>query len=240
MKNPAQTIDRVLNIFETVALEGPISLKVIVEKTQIPRSAVHRSLQNLQSLGWIRARLHDHSYEVTSHFDNIMANSHSALSQSEEFEETLKQVRNLGCHADLAIFRGRGKFETIESTDKQAIIGARHSLVTSTLSIVALRQLTPVLRIRHLQAFLKEATPHETNMIKSGQIAQKLASSEPTVPLISSLGVSVALPDNNEQGTSMLIRPIPGDKSSYEALVEQSQSVTALFEYIGTSVTSKE
>ena len=232
MKNPAQTIDRVLKVFETVALKGPISLKMLVEETQIPRSATHRALQNLQGLGWIRARLIDHSYEVSSSFDHIMANSHSATSQSEDHEDLLVNIRAKGCHADLGIFRGRGKFETIESTDRKAVIGNRHSLVSSSFSIVALRQLPPLARIRHLEAFLKDATLDEEAIIQSGQMADRLNVTTPLEPLISTLGVSLPLPDDTEQGVSLLIRPIAGQRDAYDTLVEHSQAADILWNYI--------
>jgi DNA-binding IclR family transcriptional regulator len=232
-KNPTQTIDRVLTIFEAVALQGPISLKDLVSETDVPRSAVHRALQNLQGLGWIRARLIDHTYEVTAKFDHVMANSHSSSPQTEEQEALMITIRALGCHVDLGMFRGRGKFETIESTDRRTHIGNRHSLVSSAFGIVALRQLSPIKRIRHLEGFLKDATPSEEAIIQSGQMAERLNVANPNSPLVSSQGISVPLIDNTEQGLSILIHPIPGKRAPYDSMLEHSQSAVALWKHIG-------
>lgn len=165
----SKATERLLDVFEIIAAHGPISLSNLASQSGIPRSAVHRAAQVLQQRGWVRARLNDHAYEVSSHFDMRMANGHIASAEVELITPVLNSIAERGTfHADLGLFIRAGEFETVESTERSVQIGTRHSMVASSLAITAQFALSPTALVRHLDAFAKDAKEFEKRVVTSG------------------------------------------------------------------------
>lgn len=160
-----KTTQRVFLIFETIAQKGPISLKELCESVALPRSAVHRAVQTLQERQWVRARLFDHSYEVTSRLDLVVAKSRAAAEELEMVTPVMKAMDSSQLYVDFGMFTEFGRFETLDSSDKALSIRRRHSFATSLMAKMVLRNLPKAEQLRHLDSYLKGASREETKLI---------------------------------------------------------------------------
>lgn len=170
----AKTTERVFVIFETIARKGPVSLADLTDYVNLPRSAVHRAVQTLQKREWVRARLYDHCYELSSRFDMFMANCRAAHSEVEEITPILKTVSADGFFAEFGLFTRLGFFELLESTDKHNVLGEAVSLVQNPMPKAILRKLPTDQRVRHAQAHLNQCSREDEVAIKSGIFAKDL------------------------------------------------------------------
>lgn len=233
MSESSKIHDRTLFVFETIARQGPISLNDLAVQTKIPRSAVHRAAQTLQIQGWIRPRLNDHAYEVSAKFDDMMGLGHFASPDVEKHTRLLQGLSQLGLFGDLGMFRRRGSFETIETTDRKASVGDAHSLVRSKFAIVALRQMSAISRVRHLEAYLTEADEKEALVITSGKMAGLLNMAP--ADHISATGNGVIIPMDNEQnqGLTLRIRRKPSrGKAILADLINETRTTKEALEFL--------
>lgn len=178
---PDKATDRLLSVFETIAQRGPVTLAVLTEATGLPRSAVHRAAQVLQRRGWVRARLSDHAYAVSSRFDDAIANARYAQEEAEALAPLMAELaREWGAQVDLGLFVARGVFEVVDSTARRIRLG-RRSLISSPMAVAAQVSLTPAGRVRHLDAFLMHASDEEAEFVTSGQHFQQVRTTEALV-----------------------------------------------------------
>ena len=169
-----KTTERVFQIFETIARLGPVSLADLTEAVDLPRSAVHRSVQTLQRRGWVRARLYDHCYELSSKFDMFMANCQAASAEVEAIAPLMADISSEGYHVDFGMFTRPGYFETLETTDRNIAITTPHSLLNSLMVLVTLKNLPTSQQIRHIEAYLRYGSETEATAIKAGDASKAL------------------------------------------------------------------
>lgn len=174
MSNALKTTERVFHIFETIARLGPVSLADLTQAVDLPRSAVHRSVQTLQRRGWVRARLYDHCYELSSKFDMFMANCQAALTEVEKIAPVMAEIATQGYHVDFGMFTRPGYFETLETTDRNILITTPQSLLSSMMVLVVLKNLEPAQQIRHIEAYLRYGSVIEAEAIKQGEASKIL------------------------------------------------------------------
>lgn len=171
----SKATERLLSLFEIVANKGPIGLADLSKNSGISRSATHRAAQVLEAQGWIRARLYDHAYEVSSKFDHLMAEGYVALEEVELLTDTMQEIaKRKNFAADVGLFTRTGYFEIIESTDRSMELNRRKSLVNSDIAMCAQLALTPTNQVRHLNAFLAQASDPERKLVTSGMHRQRL------------------------------------------------------------------
>ena len=173
--------DRLLSVFEAIAQRGPLTLAALTDATGLPRSAVHRAAQVLQRRGWVRARLSDHAYAVSSRFDDAIANARYAQEEAEALAPLMARLaREWGGQVDLGLFVARGVFEVVDSTARRIRLG-RRSLVASPIAVAAQVSLPPAGRVRHLDAFLMQASDEEADFVTSGRHFRQVKAAEATI-----------------------------------------------------------
>lgn len=178
---PDKATERLLSVFEAIAQHGPLTLAALTEATDLPRSAVHRAAQVLQRRGWVRARLSDHAYAVSSRFDDAIANARYAQEEAEALAPLMARLaKDWGGQVDIGLFVARGVFEVVDSTARRIRLG-RRSLVVSPIAVAAQVSLPPAGRVRHLDAFLMQATDDEAEFVTSGQHFRQVKNAETTI-----------------------------------------------------------
>lgn len=203
----SKATERLLHLFEIVANEGPIGLADLTSASGISRSAAHRAVQVLEAQGWVRARLFDHSYEVSSKFDQLMAEGLIALEEVEMLAPFMKEVASRKNFAsDVGLFVRTGQFEILESTDRSQELNSRCSLISSDTGMAAQLALSPINQVRHLNAFMGVATDEEQELVTSGTHRQRL--NELQVKGMTAFPDKVILPfeSANKVGGALVIR----------------------------------
>lgn len=209
---PDKATDRLLTVFEVIAKRGPLPLAELTRVTGLPRSAVHRAAQVLQRRGWVRARLSDHAYAVSSRFDDAIADARYSHEDAEALAPVMTRLaERWSCNADLALFVARGVFEVVDSTDRSAELG-RRSLTASGMAIAAQVALPPTGRVRHLEAFLTQARDDEAEFVTSGGHFRQMKAAEAQVLSVGALtdgGAAVLAPFMAPSGVAgtMRLRP---------------------------------
>lgn len=161
--------DRLMAIFEAIALHGPISLNDLSNQTGIPKVSVWRASRSLRENGWVRLRVIDGQLETAPRFDRLLSAAHVPEPEVDELAEI---SQTCAVYDDLAIaigiFCGPGVFMEIESTKRGTPIHEPLSLVHDIQASAAL-QLLPIPEVqRHLEAYARSAVPDERQLIKSG------------------------------------------------------------------------
>lgn len=232
----SKATERLLNLFEIVADKGPIGLADLSKASGISRSATHRAAQVLEAQGWIRARLYDHAYEVSSKFDLMMADGYVALEEVEILTPVMREVakrKNLA--ADVGLFTRTGHFEFIESTDRGIELNIRKSLITSEAAMSAQIALTPTNQVRHVNAFLAQASEPERKLVTSGMHRQRLT--EMLSKGMSAFDNKILLPfeSSNNVGGTLVIRSKRRGRSYRLEMRELAQRALLTFEQQGFS-----
>lgn len=203
----SKATERLLHLFEIVANEGPIGLTDLAKHSGISRSATHRAAQVLEAHGWIRARLYDHAYEVSSKFDAMMADGYVALEEVELIAPIMADIaRYKNFAADLGMFTRTGHFEVIESTERSVVLNRRKSLIASDSALMAQLALTPANQVRHLNAYLTTASEIERKVVTTGTHRQRLT--EMQAKALAAFPNKIILPfeSANNVGGALVIR----------------------------------
>lgn len=170
MPPKTRTTERILDVFEAVMLSGPISLNELSANTGIPRSSAHRAAQVLEAKGWIRPRMFDHAYQVTSLFSREFVSVETTHRVVERLGPSLKSFSaEFELDVELGMFSDIGVFDTLDKTERSYDLDTHQSLVMSPLALMAQLILPPELLVRHLDAYLKTANTGERNEITTGQ-----------------------------------------------------------------------
>lgn len=169
-----KTTQRVFIVFETIVSKGPLTLAQLTDDIDLPRSTLHRALQSLEERGWIRARLHDHAYEVTHRFDVVVANARSAQEELELITPVMQAMASETLFVDFGMFIKPGKFVTLDSNDRKIKLNEPHLLSGSLMAQMALRNLPEAASQRHVDAYLDESPLSERNFLKRDIFLQHL------------------------------------------------------------------
>ena len=170
MKAPSY---RVLLVMDTIGAHGPINLNAICDRLPgVSRAGIWRATVTLRDYWWVRTRLSDNAYELTTKLDLGFANAHFAHELTERaVEEIQKALSQNAKDVTAGTFVAPGQFEIIETTQTNAQIGVPLSLVFDEYAQEAQSQMDPVVLRKHLTAYLKrtDTSAAEADLIRSGQ-----------------------------------------------------------------------
>lgn len=171
-KSPAH---RLLLVLTAIGEHGPISLGELTDLLPVPRTAIWRATATLRDFGWVRIRLSDKAYELTSDCDLKMASCHFAHPACDTATAELQAMRQRGiAAADAGLFITPGRFALIESTRPEAELGASLSLITDPFALAAQAAMPPEDLLRQLRAYQRMADPQEKELIRTGAHARTI------------------------------------------------------------------
>ncbi len=167
---------RVLQVMDAIGQRGPISLNQLCALLPgISRAGIWRATATLREYGWVRTRLADSAFELTSKVDLAMANAHFAHELTDVATvEIARLLSEQAGEVDVGMFTAPGRFEIIESSRPDAQIGHRLSLVTEDFALAVQKHLAPLDLLRHITAYQKSAPPEDAAAIQSGEHVRTL------------------------------------------------------------------
>ncbi|WP_142835981.1 hypothetical protein [Palleronia caenipelagi] len=162
-------------VLSAIGASGPISLTQLCDLLPVPRTAIWRATAILRDFGWVRIRLADNRFELTSACDLALANSHFSHPASDRAAQELLRLREeQNVDTDAGLFVAPGKFEIIESTRSGAPLGQSLSLISEPFALSVQAAMPADQLLRHLRAFQRTATPEDAELISSGAHAKTI------------------------------------------------------------------
>ncbi|PIB23429.1 hypothetical protein BFP76_07710 [Amylibacter kogurei] len=234
MPTKTRTTERILDVFEAVMLSGPISLNELSANTGIPRSSAHRAAQVLERKGWIRPRLFDHAYQVTSLFSREFIAVESAHRIVERVGPSIKSfVSEYDLDAEIGIFSEIGIFDTLDKTERSYDLDTHQSLVMSPLALMAQLILPPELLVRHLDAYLQRANTGERNEITTGQHRLTLTELRKQGPMAISPYFAFPFNDRDKHYGAIVFKQKPSVKPQDHILSRIAPKFGATLDHLG-------
>lgn len=170
MKAPSY---RVLLVMDTIGEHGPISLNALCKRLpDISRAGIWRAAAALRDYGWVRTRLSDNAFELTSKVDFRLANAHFAHEATQQAVDAIqKRLAQGATHVTAGVFVAPGQFEVVESTQAGVQIGVPLSLVFDEFAREAQCHMDQTALLTHLTAYLKrpDVPKEEVDCIQTGQ-----------------------------------------------------------------------
>lgn len=161
--------DRLLTIFETIAAHGPISANELALRTDIPKVSAWRGAKILQDRGWIRPRISDGWFQVSSKFDDILADVVIPPPEVDGVSEILDLFRDAPPVAvAVGIFWSYGYYKEIECNRANENYGHKLSLVDDFQTTAALFLCSENEIARHLRSYARHCPENERKFIESG------------------------------------------------------------------------
>ena len=158
---------------DAIGKHGPISLNALCGLLpDISRAGIWRATAALRDYGWVRTRLADSAFELTSKLDFGLANAHFAHMATERAVEEIQKGLSQGeTHVTVGMFVFPGQFEVIETTQQDVSIGRPLSLVFDECAQDAQCQMDSILLLKHLAAYLNrsDVSEEEADLIRTGQ-----------------------------------------------------------------------
>lgn len=166
---------RALMVMSAIGEHGPITLSGLCALLPVPRTAIWRATATLRDFGWVRIRLADKAFELTSQCDLMLSRSHFSHPATDLAAATLDELRKEGVvAADAGMFTTAGRFSLIESTRADADLGVPLSLLNDKFALAAQAAMPPDELLRHLRAFQRIADPMERELVSSGAHARAI------------------------------------------------------------------
>ncbi|WP_347863999.1 hypothetical protein [Planktomarina sp.] len=164
---------RVLLVMDTIGAQGPISLNALCALLpDISRAGIWRAAATLRDYGWVRTRLADNAFELTSKMDFRLANAHFAHTATEgAVEEINRRLEKGGSDVTACMFVAPGRLEIIETTQADVQIGVPLSLVFDELALAAQSKMDRALLLKHLTAYINrdDLPAEEARIIQMGE-----------------------------------------------------------------------
>ncbi len=168
--------DRLLEVFEAIAQNGPVTLNRLESMLAIPRVSIWRAARSLRARGWVRVRYGNSAFEVSHVFDRLFSDAHVGLPECEDIDEIMPAiVERKRFHGCVGIFAGTGRVRIIEDTALRSRADSFCSLVFSEIALAAQLTCTQKELVRHLEVYLRDAPPEERQIIESGEHGRRLA-----------------------------------------------------------------
>lgn len=147
---------RILLVFETIAQHGPVTLQTLERLLPgVSRTAIWRNADALRAYGWVRMRADDKAFMVTTRPDDVLAKAKaSPLALAELTDRVVPPPKDITAH--FGIFTDMGRFEIIESTQKDSRQGEVLSLVEDDMAFAALVACENAEMLRHLGRWIKD------------------------------------------------------------------------------------
>ncbi|GHA62577.1 hypothetical protein GCM10008927_30000 [Amylibacter ulvae] len=234
MPPKTRTTERILDVFEAVMLSGPISLNELSANTGIPRSSAHRAAQILENKGWIRPRLFDHAYQVTSLFSREFVSVETAHRLAERIGPSLKTfATEFDLDAEIGVFSDIGVFDTLDKTERSSDLDTHQSLVMSPLALMAQLILPPELLVRHLDAYLSFANTGERHEITTGQHRITLAELRKDGPMAISPYFAFPFHDREQHFGTIVFKQKPSVRAQEHVLAGIGPKFGATLVHLG-------
>jgi hypothetical protein len=161
--------DRVLKVFEAIALQGPILLGDLAESVRIPKVSAWRAVRALKEKGWVRSRVSDQALEASNYLDRILSRAQLSALEADEVEAAISHFEKLGpFEIRVGIFSFPGKFEILDGSRRREPMQLEQSLAFDCAPTAALLACSRLEVLRHLDIFCRTATKAEKDYIMSG------------------------------------------------------------------------
>ncbi|PZX37028.1 DNA-binding IclR family transcriptional regulator [Roseinatronobacter thiooxidans] len=193
---------RLLLVFEAIGTHGPITLKHLADILPIHRSSIWRATNTLKARGWVRMRLGDHAFELTGRLGTLLTDFHFAAADIDGAAgliHEIVQVRSL--HVEFCQFVATGKFVMIESSYRSVEREGLRSLVSDSAALAAQIAMSAPERDTHLDAYCKQASEIEREIIASGEHQKTLRNYANTGVVWNTDLLAVSLPWIGASGT---------------------------------------
>lgn len=165
---------RILNIFESVAEQGPLTLEDVVKATGIPRTACFRSLKVLEDQGWIRPQMGSGAFAVTAGFGAKLRRAQKTYEEIDQLWPLLKPIaRDKKVHFDIAVLEDLIVPRVVESTRRKSIQDPP-GFFENPFSLVSLAAEDPRMRMMALKAAIEIASPAQADAIRNGGLNTKI------------------------------------------------------------------
>lgn len=193
---------RLLLVVEAIGLHGPITLKHLADILPIHRSSIWRATNVLKARGWVRMRLGDHAFELTGRLDGLFKDFHFAASDIDGAAGLIdKIVHERSFHIEFCQFVAAGEFMMIESSYRSVAREGSRSLVLDSAALAAQLALTPDERHTHLEAYSRQSSQTERDIVASGEHYKTLRHYAHTGVVWGSDMLAVSLPWIGASGT---------------------------------------
>jgi len=160
---------RTLKIAETLAREGPLSLKDLTANLPFHRSSIWRALDVLRQQGWIRTQLGGNMYEISNKFRDMIVRNNRVTHNTEEIYPVLSFILDRGLyHIDYGCFEKPGQFVLLESS-RSTFAQKEVSLTDDSLAIAAQLHMSAKKLQEHLDAFASTASKEERLILQSDE-----------------------------------------------------------------------
>lgn len=164
---------RVLLVMDTIGEHGPISLNNLCKRLpNVSRAGIWRAVAMLRDYGWVRSRLSDNAFELTSQLDFKLANAYFAHEATQRAVVKIqKHLAQGATQVTVGTFIAPGQLVIIESTQMDAQIGVPLSLVFDDFALAAQSKMDQTVLLKHLTAYINRSDlpVEEVNIIKTGQ-----------------------------------------------------------------------
>jgi hypothetical protein len=202
LDTPSAHADRLLEVFEAIAKNGPITLNRLESMLAIPRVSIWRATQSLRARSWVRVRYGDSAFEVSHIFDRLFSDTHVGLPECEDIDEIMPAiVEHKRFHGCVGIFAGTGRVLIIEDTALRSPVNSFCSLVFNEIALAAQLTCTQKELVRHLEVYLRSAPPEERQIIESGEHGRRLAALAKKGLVWSDDGTSCVIPWRFQTGS---------------------------------------
>lgn len=171
-----RALDRGLTIIETLASREAMSLADIHKRTSLAKPSLLRALKTLTERGWVRRRIDDGRYQLSSKPLSVLKarKPHHPIVEIAE-PHLIRLQSKIIWPSDIAIVTGLGVIEILESTRSigpltinAEVVGLRPSMIFSAIGRAFLANCDEPTRTSHIEAILNSGSPEEKANINSG------------------------------------------------------------------------
>ena len=165
---------RALQVFEALATSGGQTLNELTESLpDISRAGIWRALDHLREQKWIRMRKGDKAFVLTTHIDDLMANTPEIPLVLEELDARLPELP-AEMEMMVGLFTAPGVFQFVESTHRK-FDREPQNLLNCRAALVALMTVSNANMLRHLERWMENgASPDQIQFVKSGKLRPQM------------------------------------------------------------------